>query len=78
MPSDRENPRHIAHLVALSQIGFEMAAPIGAGYLIDSWLKWFPWLTIAGAVIGLAGGLFHLVAMTKNEPKDGPSEDSTP
>jgi F0F1-type ATP synthase assembly protein I len=78
MPSDREDPRRVGHYVALSQVGFEMAAPIGLGYLIDYWLGWFPWLTITGAVLGLAGGLFQLVAMTKEERKDGSSEDSTP
>jgi len=76
MPTDREDPRRVGYYVALSQIGFEMAAPIGLGYLIDRWLDLFPWLTIGGAILGLAGGLFHLVVMTKEEPKNGPSEDS--
>lgn len=76
MPGSGENPRQLAHYFALSQIGFEMAAPIGLGYLLDSWLNLIPWLTIGGAVLGLVGGLYHLVALSKREPPDDAPQDS--
>jgi F0F1-type ATP synthase assembly protein I len=75
MPQDY-NPRQLAHYFALSQVGLEMAAPIGVGYLIDLWLGSLPWVTIGGAVLGLIGGLWHLVALSKKPPPDDPSEDS--
>jgi len=78
MPGDRENPRHLAYWFALSQIGIEMAAPIGLGAFIDLWLGILPWSTIAGAVIGLVGGIYHLVAMARDEPKEDGPEESEP
>lgn len=76
MPGNGESPRQLAYYFGLSQIGFEMAAPIGLGYFLDWWLDLLPWMTIAGAVFGLVGGLFHLVVMARNAPTDGPSQDS--
>jgi F0F1-type ATP synthase assembly protein I len=59
--------RHLGHGTAMAQIGFEMAAPIGLGVLLDRWLEWSPWLTIVGAVVGLVGGIFHLVVLANRE-----------
>ena len=42
-----------------------MVAPIGLGLLLDHYLNWMPWATIIGAVIGLVGGVFHLVKLTQ-------------
>jgi hypothetical protein len=47
--------------LALAQTGLEMAAPIAVGMVLDSYLGWAPWATAAGAVIGLAGGLTHML-----------------
>lgn len=69
-----EGPSRIAFYAELSQIGFEMAAPIGIGALLDSWLGWSPWATVVGAVFGLIGGLYHLVALANREPKESPPE----
>jgi len=77
MPQDY-HPRQLAYYFTLSQVGFEMAAPIGLGYLIDHWLGWLPWTTIAGAVVGLVGGLVHLVVLSNKPPKEGPTEDQEP
>ena len=76
MPGNRENSRQVAYWFALSQIGFEMAAPIGLGALLDWWLGILPWLTIIGAILGLVGGLYHLIVMTRDEPEEGGSEES--
>jgi F0F1-type ATP synthase assembly protein I len=59
MPDRKDMGRY----VALSQIGMEMAAPIGIGVLLDHYFDWTPWATIAGAVLGLCGGFVHLVHM---------------
>ena len=46
-------------------LGFEIAAPIVlfmcAGYLLDAWAGSRPWLTLAGAVAGIAVGLYNLL-----------------
>jgi hypothetical protein len=76
MPTNPESPRQLAHYFALSQVGLEMAGAIGVGYLIDGWLDIFPWLTIGGAVLGLVGGLVHLVVLSNKQPKDGGSRDT--
>ena len=59
--------------LALSQIGMEMVTPIVVGLVIDNWLGWIPWTTVAGAVLGLIGGLAHLVQLTKRDDEaEGP------
>jgi len=63
MPNNARDSR-LALVAELSQVGLEMAAPIGLGALIDYWGGWkFPVATIVGAVVGLVGGLFHLVIL---------------
>ena len=74
MPANGESPRQLAYYFALSQVGFEMVAPIGLGYFLDWWLGIFPWMTIGGAILGLFGGLYHLVVMSKRAPTDDSSE----
>lgn len=74
MPTDPETRRQLGYYFALSQVGFEMAAPIGLGYLLDEWLGSLPWITIGGAVVGFVGGLAHLVVLSKRQPQHGPSK----
>jgi hypothetical protein len=58
----------MAYYAQLSQVGIEMAAPIGIGALIDRWGQWeFPVASTIGAVIGLVGGIFHLVILGRRE-----------
>ena len=69
----------MAYYGELSQVGFEMAAPIAAGAMIDHWRDAnFPVCSIVGAVIGLVGGLFHLVRLANREDQveDDPPEMS--
>jgi F0F1-type ATP synthase assembly protein I len=56
--------KDLARYLALGQVGMEMAAPVALGWLLDSYFGWSPWGVIAGAVLGLIGGLYHLVRMT--------------
>ena len=78
MPEQRPDSREMGFYVALSQVGFEMVAPIGFGILLNWWLEWGPWLVIAGAILGVVGGMAHLVALLNRHEKDtkkrGPSD----
>ena len=53
----------VIRYATLAQVGLEMVAPIGVGVLLDHQMNTLPWITVAGAVIGFAGGLYHLVAI---------------
>jgi F0F1-type ATP synthase assembly protein I len=63
------NRQEMAKLLAYGQIGLEMAAPIGLGVFLDLRLDTVPWLTVAGAVVGLVGGLTHLIALMIREER---------
>jgi F0F1-type ATP synthase assembly protein I len=64
----------MGRLFALSQIGFEMVAPIALGWYLDEWLDWKPWGVVGGAVLGLVGGLAHILLLLKRiEAKDSSS-----
>jgi predicted Kef-type K+ transport protein len=65
--------RDLGFYFALAQTGLEMAAPVALGAYLDSTFGWSPWATAAGAVLGLAGGLTHMVFMLKrNEDRRPP------
>jgi hypothetical protein len=64
----------MAYYMALSQVGMEMAAPIGLGVWGDVSFHTIPWLTIAGAVLGLVGGLTHLIVLANRRNRQGPSQ----
>ena len=61
--------KDLGKALALSQIGMEMVVPIILGLVIDYYLGWLPWATVVGAVLGLVGGLAHLVQLTKKDTK---------
>lgn len=63
MSEDSPGPSKFARYAELSQIGMEMAAPIGLGVLLDRWMAWGPWGVIIGAILGLVGGMAHLVSI---------------
>ena len=63
----------LAYYAELSQVGVEIAAPIGLGAWLDGYLGWSPWLVITGTLLGFVGGMAHLLAIvSRPEP---PSED---
>ena len=51
----------LAFYAELSQVGVEIAAPIGLGAVLDSWLGISPWLVVIGTIGGFAGAMFHLL-----------------
>ena len=59
---------------AIAGTGIEFVTAIGVFLLIGWWLdrKWnsFPWLTIAGAAVGFAVGLYALVRAARNAFRD--------
>jgi F0F1-type ATP synthase assembly protein I len=73
--------KQLARGLALSQVGFEMAAPALLGLGLDYWFGWAPWGVITGAVIGLVGGMAHLIRLARpseQEPPQQPPRDGPP
>jgi F0F1-type ATP synthase assembly protein I len=71
------NPREMGRYLALSQIGVEMAAPVVVGVLLDRYFGFGPWGAIGGAVLGLVGGLIHLVHLA-NKMEGGDADKDRP
>jgi hypothetical protein len=67
------DPKEVGHYFALAQVGLEMVVPVGVGMLLDKSLGWHPWATAVGAVVGLAGGLTHLVWTLNRRESSGSS-----
>lgn len=58
----------------MAQVGFEMVVPIVFGIFLDNWLGTSPWMVAAGAALGFAGGLWHLVVLLKRLDKRDPPD----
>jgi F0F1-type ATP synthase assembly protein I len=71
------DPKKMAQYLALSQVGVEMVAPIILGLVLDYYLNWSPWGALVGAVLGLIGGIAHLIQLTSkiNEKQPRSSRD---
>jgi F0F1-type ATP synthase assembly protein I len=65
-PSQRETAKYFA----LAQVGLEMVVPIAVGLWLDEHLGWKPWGVVGGAVLGLVGGLLHLLALLRRFEQD--------
>ena len=50
----------------------EMVAPVVIGLLLDSYFGWSWWGVTVGAIVGLIGGLVHLVKLSSPKPPDKP------
>ena len=53
--------REMGYYIALAYVGLEMVVPIILGLVVDRYAGSAPWCLVAGAVLGLCGGLAHLV-----------------
>ena len=63
MSANGPDPKQLGRYYAMAQVGLEMAAPIGLGAFLDVRFGWMPWATVIGAVLGLGGGMYHLVKL---------------
>lgn len=68
------DPKVAARYAALGQVGLEMVAPIGLGLWLDHAFGLMPWCTIAGALIGLLGGMAHLLVILQQANRKTPPE----
>ena len=78
IPGGHPDPKEMGFYLALAQVGLEMVAPVGVGAILDYYFNWMPWATTTGAVLGLAGGLAHLVSLlNKHDRPDssGPGQE---
>ena len=65
----------MGRLMALSQIGLELVAPVVLGVVLDNQFGWTPWGVIVGAILGLVGGFAHLISMLQSfQDKNPPSQ----
>lgn len=72
------NRKELARAMALSQVGFMMAAPAGIGLFLDYYFQWSPWGVIIGAVLGLTTGLIQLVRLSRpDDDKPGQKDEPT-
>ena len=60
----------MAKVAQISQIGMEMAVPVGIGVGLDFWLKTMPWFTILGAILGPTLGFLHLLSLINPSSED--------
>ncbi len=69
--ADEDYTRTVARLMAMGQVGTEMAAPIGVGFVLDYFVfHSLPLCMVIGAVSGLVLGIVHLVRL--NQPGKRP------
>jgi len=72
-PTDKDF-RLMAKVAQISQIGMEMAVPVGLGIGVDFWLKTLPWFTIVGAILGPTLGFIHLLSIIRPAKKSETGE----
>jgi F0F1-type ATP synthase assembly protein I len=68
-PTNKTDQRAAVRIHEISQIGMEMAIPVGIGVGLDYWLKTMPLCTIIGAILGPTLGFIHLMGILK-QPRD--------
>jgi F0F1-type ATP synthase assembly protein I len=76
MPPHQPNPRELGYYFSLAQVGLEMVVPIGLGVWLQDLYDFRPWGVVVGAILGLAAGLAHLVAITNRRDASGSGDKS--
>jgi F0F1-type ATP synthase assembly protein I len=71
---DPSSRNEINRYLALAQVGMEMAGPIGIGFAVDYFFNCSPWGIIVGAVLGLVGGIAHLVQLSNRQDRPDSSK----
>lgn len=64
----------MGRLISLGSVGMEMVVPIAIGVFLDNRYECSPWATMAGAILGLVGGLLHMMSMLR-DTDDGSSSE---
>ena len=65
MPDGSADSKEFGKYLAFAQVGFEMVVPVVLGLVADNYLGSRPWGVTAGTVLGLVGGLWHLVILAR-------------
>jgi F0F1-type ATP synthase assembly protein I len=78
MPLGSPDFKNLGYYITMAQAGMEMVIPIGVGAMLDYYLKWSPWGVVVGAVVGLIGGLSHLVALMNRKDHSNSSKPDVP
>jgi F0F1-type ATP synthase assembly protein I len=73
MSEERPDPKEMGYYFTLATVGLEMVAPIGVGMVLDYYLNWRPWGAVGGVVLGLVGGLYHLIVLANRQNGTAPS-----
>ncbi|MDR3617874.1 MAG: AtpZ/AtpI family protein [Paludisphaera borealis] len=47
----------------VTTIGLEFCVPAVLGHVVDRWLSTAPWLTVLGALLGMAIGMLHVLRL---------------
>jgi ATP synthase protein I len=59
----------------ITSIGLEFALPAFLGFGLDRWWKTSPWMTLAGAFLGLATGMTHVLRLASSlQQEAGPKK----
>ncbi len=70
MPERIPDPGDSGRYFAFGLVGLEMVVPVAVGLFLDRNLGWAPWGVVGGTVLGLVGGLFHLVMLARKFDRD--------
>ena len=71
---DPKDSKELGRYLALGQVGMEMVVPIVLGLVADHYLPIAPWGLVAGAALGLVGGLAHLIHQANKMNADNLSD----
>ena len=75
MPGDDDRLPLSGWAVA-SATSSSLIGPVILGILLDTWLDWKPWATIAGVLLGLLGCLALLIRMNRQSMRGKSNSDS--
>ena len=73
-PPQEPDRRQLATYYALAQVGIEMVLPIAIGWWADAKFGSAPWLLVIGVLLGFVMGIWHLVALTRNNDSTPPKD----
>ena len=67
-----DEPSALAKAMQQSQMGLQLVAPIlglgGIGWLLDRHFGTSPWITLAGLILGVIGGMVNFIHAALHPP----------